>query len=196
MRKQIHPRKAKPAHATSWQKVAPWYEKLVGDRGHYFHSQIILPNTLRLLDLKEGIHVLDIGCGQGVLERALPKGIKYTGVDVASDLVDYAGKHKQHEKHEYLIADATETLELLPDNGFERLALILSLQNMANLEGVFDNITRLLKPNGKAVVVMNHPAFRIPRQTAWGDDEQNKQQYRKVYRYMSTLEIPITMDPG
>lgn len=180
---------------TSWGKVAPWYDKLVGEKGQYFHKQIILPGVLTLLELKPGMSLLDLGCGQGVLERALPKGISYTGVDVAADLVAFAKTHSQHQQHVFLVADVTRPL-VLPPVSFDRLTIVLALQNMQNWDGVFDNIQALLKVGGKAVLVLNHPYFRIPRQTAWGDDERTKQQYRKVFRYMSAMEIPIEMDPG
>jgi SAM-dependent methyltransferase len=129
------------------------------------------------------------------LERALPHGISYTGVDVASDLVAFAKSHSQHEKHVFLVSDVTRPLTLTPQS-YDRATIILALQNMENWEGVFDNMRTLLKVGGRAVIVLNHPYFRIPRQTAWGEDERTKQQYRKVFRYMSQMEIPIEMDPG
>lgn len=180
---------------SSWQKVAPWYEKLVGEKGQYFHKQIILPGVLRLLDFQQGMHLLDLGCGQGILERMIPPGIKYTGIDVSRDLITYAKEHARHLKHVFVAADATVNLDF-PDGEFDRVSLILSLQNMSSWEGVFDNISRLLKVGGKAVLVLNHPHFRIPRQTAWGEDEKSKLQYRKVYRYMTQMEVPIEMEPG
>ncbi len=45
------------------------------------------------------------------------------------------------------------------------------------------------------VLVLNHPAFRIPRQSGWGE-HTNKIQYRYINRYLTPLEIPITMHPG
>jgi len=44
--------------------------------------------------------------------------------------------------------------------------------------------------------VLNHPAFRIPRQSGWGINEKTKQQYRWVNRYSTPLKIPIDMNPG
>jgi len=41
------------------------------------------------------------------------------------------------------------------------------------------------------VIVLNHPCFRIPRQSGWGIDEKNKLQFRKVIKYMSPMEIPL-----
>jgi hypothetical protein len=53
-----------------------------------------------------------------------------------------------------------------------------------------------LKVGGDMVIVLNHPSFRIPRQSSWGVDEANKLEYRRVNRYLSNLEIPINMRPG
>jgi hypothetical protein len=55
---------------------------------------------------------------------------------------------------------------------------------------------RHLKPKGKLILVLNHPAFRIPRQSAWGYDEKTKTQYRRINAYMKPLKIPIAMHPG
>ena len=46
------------------------------------------------------------------------------------------------------------------------------------------------------MLVLNHPCFRIPRQTRWDIDEPNKTQYRRIDRYMTPLEIPVATHPG
>ena len=61
---------------------------------------------------------------------------------------------------------------------------------------MIEQTAKHLQLNGTFVIVLNHPAFRIPRQSSWGIDEQNKLQYRKINRYLSPLKIPITAHPG
>ncbi|MFS8563077.1 MAG: hypothetical protein LVR00_01585 [Rhabdochlamydiaceae bacterium] len=58
------------------------------------------------------------------------------------------------------------------------------------------NAHLLLKPQGKLLIVLNHPCFRIPRQSSWGVDEPKKLQYRRIDRYLSPLKIPIQTHPG
>jgi hypothetical protein len=53
-----------------------------------------------------------------------------------------------------------------------------------------------LKRGGRLLIVLNHPCFRIPRQSGWGIDEESDLQYRRIQRYMTPLEIPIQMHPG
>lgn len=60
----------------------------------------------------------------------------------------------------------------------------------------FDNIAKHLAPMGKLVIAMNHPCFRIPRQSSWKVDEQQKIQYRRIDRYSSSMEIPIQAHPS
>ena len=45
-------------------------------------------------------------------------------------------------------------------------------------------------------MVLNHPAYRIPRQSSWGIDDARKIQYRRIDKYMSPMDIPINMNPS
>lgn len=47
----------------------------------------------------------------------------------------------------------------------------------------------------RAVIVVLHPAFRIPRQSRWKWDEGRKLLAREVDRYLSPLPVPIDMRP-
>ncbi len=187
---------------TSWHSVGKWYNKLVDQKGHYYHQHVVIPGVLRLLSLDVSSRLLDVACGQGVLGRSIPKNIHYTGFDIARSLVEEATRLDHNPNHTYLLGDATKELPLgqwqfTPiQSGFTHAAVVLALQNIEDTTSVITNIHKNLAPNGKLVIVLNHPAFRIPRQSSWGIDEQNKLQYRRVNIYMSSLKIPITMHPG
>ncbi len=184
----------KDNQTTSWHQVGKWYDALVGEEGHYYHQNIVLPGVLRLLDLKKGNSLLDIACGQGVLAKRLPKDISYCGLDMAQSLIEAARACDSNPLHRYLIADATTPFNAA--GPYTHAALILAAQNMQHPEGAIQNATRHLAPNGRFVMVLNHPTFRIPRQTSWEIDEPKKMQYRRVERYMTPMEIPIQMSPG
>ena len=49
---------------------------------------------------------------------------------------------------------------------------------------------------GRLVMVMTHPAFRIPRQSGWGFDENRKLTYRRIDRYLTPLSVPRKPYPG
>lgn len=176
--------------STSWESSHKWYDALVGDKGHYYHEHVILPNALRLLALKTGDSLLDLGCGQGILSRHLPPGVKYTGVDASPSLVQQA---KKRSPHSFTVGDLCKPLNF---SGFSHAAMILVLQNVEGYEQAIASGASALKSGGKFLIVLNHPCFRIPRQSAWGVDEGKKLQYRRVDLYMSPLKIPIQTHPG
>jgi ubiquinone/menaquinone biosynthesis C-methylase UbiE len=179
----------------SWQKVAPWYSRITNEgQGHYYHQHVVIPGVLKLLDLKSGDKVLDLACGNGVLGKAVPKDLNYLGVDSAPSLINEAKRTDRDPKHQYLIADVTKPIKVPED--FTHAAVILALQNIENPAKVLQNASQHLTKNGRLVLVLNHPAFRIPRQSSWGIDEGRKIQYRRIDKYMSTMQIPINMNPS
>lgn len=184
-------------HPTSWQPVQKWYQETVGQEGHYYHQHLILPGVLKLFDLKTASKpsVLDIACGQGILGRALPQEIEYLGVDIAPSFIKSAKQMDKSAHHQYQVADAAKPLKL-DKRDYSHAAIILALQNIEHPEAVFRNIASHLKQGGKLVIVLNHPCFRIPRQSSWQVDQTKKVQYRRIDCYMSSLNIPIQTHPG
>ncbi|WP_146855997.1 class I SAM-dependent methyltransferase [Brevifollis gellanilyticus] len=179
---------------TSWEKSADWYDKIIGDRGSELYREVVIPQALDLLNPKRGERVLDLGCGQGVFSRAISEsGALVTGIDAASTLIQKARTYQGRTPIRYFDRDAAELGGL---GDFDAASAILCLQNLEHLDKVCLAAASVLKPGGRMLWVLNHPAFRIPRQSSWGFEEDRKIQYRRVDAYSSTLSIPILMHPG
>jgi len=188
------PRPDRSQGGTSWEKSADWYDRILGERGSELYQAVVIPQSLALLAPQRGERILDLGCGQGVFSRALAdKGAAVTGVDAAPSLIAKARTYPSRTPVRYHDRDAAELSGL---GEFDAASAILCLQNMEHLEKVCAASAAVLKPGGRMLWVLNHPAFRIPRQTSWGHEEERKIQYRRVDAYASTLSIPITMHPG
>lgn len=182
---------------TSWDGVGKWYDSIVSSQGHYYHTHVVLPGVLQLLGLQKDSHLLDVACGQGVLARHIPDTVSYVGLDLAKELIQRASSyHRQQKTRQFFLRDATKPFNLPNDPQFTHAACILALQNIASCEDVCKHVAEVLKPGASFVFVLNHPCFRIPRQTSWGFDEATKTQYRKINSYMSTQKIPISAHPG
>ena len=182
------------SHGTSWEKSADWYDGIIGERGSELYQAVVIPGALNLLAPKRGERVLDLGCGQGVFSRALAQaGCQVTGVDAAPTLIQKARTYPVKPPVRYLARDAAQIEDL---GEFDAASAILCVQNMEHLDVVSAAAAKVLKPGGRMLWVVNHPAFRIPRQTSWGNDEATKIQYRRIDAYSSTLSIPIIMHPG
>lgn len=178
---------------TSWGSVADWYsEHLAGD--DTYHAKVIAPNLARMVAATKGERVLDIGCGEGYFTRLLAtQGASVEGTDIARELIAKAQKETPSIKYSVASADA---LSFAKDASYDALTCVLALQNMEKLETVLKECARVLKPGGRFVFVLNHPAFRIPKKTSWGWDESAKTQYRRVDAYLSSSREKIDMAPG
>ncbi len=179
---------------TSWAKSKRWYDELVGQEGHYYHREVILPKLLPLIAEGSPKTLIDLACGQGILARHLDKKIHYLGLDVATNLIEQAREYAKNDKHQFVVHDIT--LPYQPAHLYDCATILLALQNVVDPAAVIRHASECLKPGGRLILVLNHPCFRIPRQSSWGIDEQKKCQYRRLDRYLSPLEIPIQMQPA
>lgn len=177
----------------SWEKVAQWYENIVGEKGHHYHQQVILPKLKNIFEFDNlpNPKFLDLACGNGFLATHLPKGIYYEGIDNSPSLLKEARKKSSHTFTQH---DLTKPFSLKTKD-FSHIAMILALQNMAEIDPVFQSVQGHLRKDGKFFLILNHPCFRIARQSHWGFDEGKQLQFRRIDRYQSPLRIPI-QTPG
>jgi ubiquinone/menaquinone biosynthesis C-methylase UbiE len=179
---------------TSWEHVAGWYDELLKEEGIY-QKELILPNLLRLMEIKKGEAVLDLACGQGFFAREFLKGgARVIGADISRTLIDIARRDSPGAVR-FHVAGA-ESLPFLEPASIDKVAVVLALQNIENTAGVFRECARVLRKNGRLYAVMCHPAFRVPKSSSWGWDEKEKTQYRRIDRYLSEAKIKIDMHPG
>lgn len=183
--------------STSWEPVEKWYSSTVGDDGHYYHQHVVIPGVLKLLKSETFpmVSILDVACGSGILARHLPQHILYEGFDISPSLIKTAKNADKNPAHHYFVADATKPLPL-KKNDFSHAAIILAIQNMETPNLALMNAANHLAPQGHLVIAMNHPCFRIPRQSSWKIDEIQKIQYRRIDRYSSPMNIPIQANPS
>jgi 23S rRNA-/tRNA-specific pseudouridylate synthase/2-polyprenyl-3-methyl-5-hydroxy-6-metoxy-1,4-benzoquinol methylase len=193
---------AKPTH---WDSVSEWYDDLIGGKGNDLYERVLIPGTLDLLsgalgDLRERT-VLDIACGQGVLSRALAeRGSSVLGFDAAAGLVERARELGDGEgRIEYREGDARAIGSVAGERSFDAAVCLMALMNIDDLGAAMRGAAEALNPGGVFVGVMLHPAFRTPRQTAWGwigERAEDQRQFRRIDAYLSESSAEITMNPG
>lgn len=178
---------------TSWEPVADWYNGWMGAGGSNHHRSYALPAVLDLLAPQADESILDIGAGQGVLAPFIAQaGAHYTGVDASPTLLRFA--RRQHGEHgHFFLADARHLQrhpQLQPAT-FDAAVFLLSIQDMDPLQAVLQESASMLKMNGRVVLLLTHPCFRVPRQSGWGWDAGRKLRYRRVDRYLTPSGVPI-----
>lgn len=180
---------------TSWGNVAEWYDEFLETSKDSYQKQVILPNILRILNLKKKDHVLDLACGQGFFSRQFAQtGAQVIGVDTSVELIALA-RARSPKQIIYHVLSA-DRLKGIASKSFDAITIILALQNIKNIADVFAECKRVVAPHGRVVIVINHPAFRIPKQSSWGWDSTRSAQYRRVDSYLTESQIAIDMHPG
>lgn len=190
-------RSRRPAARTSWDALAHWYDGWVGEGGSQHHQQVAVPAVLRLLELRAGDRVLDVGAGQGVLVPFVQRaGAEYIGVEAGPRLAGIA--RRRHPEARFIVGDARSlpAISGIAAAGFDAVVFLLSLQDMDPLAPVLEGAAWALKQGGRMVILLTHPAYRVPRQSGWGWDEGRKLVYRRVDRYLTPLPVPMKPFPG
>jgi ubiquinone/menaquinone biosynthesis C-methylase UbiE len=111
--------------------------------------------TIRHLGLSAGERVLDIGCGPGFLCESMgeivgPKGA-VVGIDISADLIARCNGRKTSTHLSYEVGDATKLDQ--PNASFDVVVCTQVAEYVADVDRVFSEAFRVLKPNGRTVFV-------------------------------------------
>lgn len=97
----------------------------------------------------EGLKVLDVGCGGGLLvDRFARAGAVVTGVDLSESSVVAASRHLRAERlAAQFVAGSGGALPFLSES-FDAVVSADFLEHVADLDGVIKDCARVLKPSG------------------------------------------------
>lgn len=148
----------------AWNTNASVWDARMGDDGNDFHQVLIRPAMERLLEIKPGSRILDIGCGTGLTSRRFASlGAHVVGIDFAEEMITCARKRtQQHETSiEYHVLDATDETALLKlgERSFDAAVSAMVLMDMAEIDPLLRALTKLLRPGGCFIFAVMHPCF-------------------------------------
>lgn len=148
----------------AWNATAQVWDEKMGDGGNDFHKYLVRPSIEKLLQLKPGQKILDIGCGNGLTTRRLASlGAKVTGIDFASEMINHARQRTNYNQEliEYQVIDATDEAALLKlgENSFDAAVSAMALMDMAEIEPLFRALTKLISTYGCFIFAIQHPCF-------------------------------------
>ena len=146
-----------------WDDIAEWWDDKIGD-GNTAQDYLIEPTQERLLDLKCGDRVLDIACGAGRFTRGMAdKGVRITAVDHSQTFIERAKLRSQRYENriDFRVVNAADTdaLMALPGSPFDAAVCTMGLMDMAVITPLAEALSKLLRPGGRFVFSVLHPAF-------------------------------------
>jgi ubiquinone/menaquinone biosynthesis C-methylase UbiE len=120
------------------------YEKFMGR-----WSARLAPSFLKFVGVEDAQHILDVGCGTGVLARAIlaaGKTVRVTGIDPVETFVAYA--RQAHDPRAEFRVGSVEALPF-PDGIFDASLGLLVLQEFDAPDRSIREMARVTRPYGK-----------------------------------------------
>jgi SAM-dependent methyltransferase len=148
-----------------WDAHAAWWQEHFTAGADPEYEEQILP--MAACEFPVGARVLDLGCGEGqVARRMVAGGNHVVGVDPTWPQVVEAAARGGGPA--YLQCDSA-ALSFASDV-FDGVIVCLALEHVEHLEPVVEEIARVLGPDGRLVIYLNHPLFQGPG-SGWVDDQ-------------------------
>lgn len=146
-----------------WDAKAEFWDEQMGE-GNAFTRVLVGPSVERLLALRPGELVLDVGCGNGAVSRRLARlGARVVATDFSPRFLELARARSEElgKLIEYRLVDATDQAQLLAlgEGQFEAVVSTMAMMDMPEIDPLLRAARRLLKPGGRFVFAVQHPAF-------------------------------------
>lgn len=112
--------------------------------------------TLEALALRAGEHVLDAGCGTGLLVHGMSSTIgsqgRIVGVDFSDDMLELA-KQRCSDLTNIELQQGSVTQLDFDDNSFDAASCIQTLLYVDDVETALSELHRVLKPGGRVAIL-------------------------------------------
>lgn len=140
----------------AWDLLAKKYDEEFGNEGDFSHKYIIYPAVNNIIGDVQGKKIIDLGCGTGTYSRILKDfGADVVGVDFSEKMVEFA---KMHNKGIDYYTSSISDLSLFSDESFDLGIMIMVLHSIEDITKSLKEAWRILKSNGKLIIVIPHPA--------------------------------------
>ena len=140
-----------------------------------YRDYVNTPAFLRMLPEVEGLHGLDIGCGEGHNTRLVAaRGARMTAVDISPRFIRYARDREREEPHGIVYLNASGCALPFPGESFDFVVAFMSLMDMAGHEEGVRESYRVLRAGGFFQFSILHPCFATPRMRWLRDEEGNR----------------------
>jgi len=171
-----------------WESLSDWYDKKQGDAGDLWHRELIDPVLLRVVGECRGLRVLDVGCGNGYLARALARrGARVVAIDSSPKMVKNAISHDPDNslRIRFIVSEAGRIPGVRKESVDVAFAN-MSLMDIEDADGAIAEVSRVLKKRGRFVASIPHPCFDIESSSGWVMEKvpfEPAKVYRKVRGY-------------
>lgn len=169
-----------------WKKNAEFWIKIIRKNLDPYRLKITNKAILEFLKNNQKLKILDAGCGEGYLSRTLVKlGHKVWAIDSCPELIKAAKEleTKKPLKLKYILSDFRKTN--LPNSFFDVVISHQTINEIENPAKAFKEFCRILKKNGRIIMLFLHPCFEIEPKKYF-----QKTKIKKSYYLVSGIKSP------
>ena len=167
-----------------WDRHAQWWiDGFTGGVDPEYEEQII---PLAVAELGSEGRVLDVGCGDGQVARALAAaGCAVTGIDPTARNLEVARERGGGPEY---VEGAADDLPF-PDAHFDAVVACLVFEHIDDVDAAIAEVARVLRPGGRFAFFLNHPLLQTPG-SGWIDDHMidPPEQYWRIGPYLVETE--------
>jgi SAM-dependent methyltransferase len=175
-----------------WERHAAWWIEEFTDGADAEYVEQIIP--LAEEELGDRSAVLDVGCGDGQISRALAaRGVDVVGIDPTWNQISVAAARGGGAR--YVRGDAAHLP--FPDASFDGAVACLVFEHVDELDDAIAEIARVLRGDGRFALFLNHPLLQAPS-SGWIDDHMvdPPEQYWRVGPYLPEAETMEQVELG
>lgn len=156
----------KEQNEKSWDKLADHYQSSRRISLYNYHYNAYGPgdNELCIIGDVKGLDVLEVGCGGGQNSIVLAKkgAQSVVGVDQSGKQLEHARELAEQEGVDVrFIKSDMEDMSGLKAASFDLITSTHAMNYSFDLDTVFQECARLLRPRGRLVTCMNHPLWIV-----------------------------------
>jgi ubiquinone/menaquinone biosynthesis C-methylase UbiE len=179
-----------------------WAQAGEGEKMERHHLDITL-KTLRRMDLRPGLRVLDLGCGAGWATRLLARAVRtplssedteVVGLDVSDEMIRLARQTSRELSNlRYTVGSATKIPE--HDDFFDRVLSVESFYYYPDQGLALDEVFRVMAPGGQLFILINLYSDNV-YSLQWVDQLKVPVHVRSAAEYVSMLQQHSFEDAG
>lgn len=169
-----------------WEENAQWWIEGFTDGADPEYEEQILP--MAISELVGFERVLDVGCGDGQIGRALNRvhGSRVIGVDPTWNQVAVAKARSDRDSTLAMQVARAEAARLpFVDESFDAVVACLVFEHISDVDSAISEVARVLRPGGRFAFFLNHPLLQTPG-SGWIDDQilDPPEQYWRIGDYL------------
>ncbi len=187
-------------------KHQEFFDKLAEEWDYTFTAEDLdrLRHLVGKIGVSDGMHILDLGCGTGILFDMLRRAVgdegSVTGVDFSIEMAQKA--HRNFPFPNVSVVDADATALPFKDSSFDMIVAFAAFPHFSNQQRALDEAHRVLKANSKIYIIQLESSKEMVEihhkvgGAVTDDDIPSEDTLRKMLQQSKFVDETIDDHPG